>query len=551
MTDLPPEKSQKRERFSSHSSRTSIWRLWVRARLRGGRTRVKIYWKRILVVLGLLAVAGWMSLALAAYLFLKQKHDFKDISYLNLVLPHRWPEHRRALGRHYIAKAKQALSDRNIADAYHFFSAGVSRAPEDIEARRLFAAINSRIGRSAVAAKLLIAGFPHGYTDVEYVRQTFAVLFEQQREEEALQLIAQHLPANPTKVAADQFLAQQAATANFRLGRYDEAEKILRHWQLDQQVEGVLLLARCEWERGYPDLALLRLEGARDRFPGSDPLALQLLRFYRELGNHPRALQEAVMRVSGDPLSPGPRIDLLHSLHIVGDTAQFKRETQAYLREFARDPVALLLLARVSADLGEVELTREARRQVSGLEVNQTAFAMLEVESLISADRFKEASQLAESLQAENPPQSGPGRTLLGWRAVAAFAEGDATKGDVLLQAFTSESGLRGSEAMPMVTTLERAGAYPAARRLLATLVQQQPLHQSALTRLVRLDAAQGNLEGLDEYVPRLLTFSKPSRAVLQEAFSALNDATPTRAALRRTVGETISRLTANPEPGS
>lgn len=257
------------------------------------------------------------------------------------------------------------------------------------------------------------------------------------------------------------------------------------------------------------------------------------------------------MRVSGDPLSPGPRIDLLHSLHIVGDTAQFKRETQAYLREFARDPVALLLLARVSADLGEVELTREARRQVSGLEVNQTAFAMLEVESLISADRFKEASQLAESLQAENPPQSGPGRTLLGWRAVAAFAEGDATKGDVLLQAFTSDTGLRGSEAMPMVTTLERAGAYPAARRLLAALVQQQPLHQSALTRLVRLDASQGNLEGLDEYVPRLLTFSKPSRAVLQEAFFALNDATPARAALRRTVGETISRLTANPEPGS
>ena len=54
-----------------------------------GRNHILIFWKRIVLAIFTLAIVGWCSLAAAAYVFLQQKHGFSDISYLNLVFPHR------------------------------------------------------------------------------------------------------------------------------------------------------------------------------------------------------------------------------------------------------------------------------------------------------------------------------------------------------------------------------------------------------------------------------------------------------------------------------
>lgn len=551
LPDVPPDPSLKRARFSSHRGRdeSSRWRLWVRARLRGGGTRLKFYWGRILVFLGVLAVAGWLGTALAAYLFLQRKHDFADISYLNIVLPHRWPEHRRALGRHYVTKAREALKEGNFADAFHFFSAGVARVPDDLEARTLFAALNSRVGRAPQAARLLVDGLPHGHGDAEYVRRTFALLFEQQREEDALQLAARHLSEHPQSRTAGLFALQQA-TAYFRLGQYDAAEQTAARWQLGATLEGALLLARCEWERGYPELAILRLERKRETFPTRDEIPLQLIRFYRELGEHKKALQESLVRTSADPLSPGPRIDLVNSYYAVGDTPQYRREVDRFFRDFGRDPMALLLLARLSATLGEVDVARLTRQRAAEVANVAFPFEICELEALVSAERYAEAAPFAEALQATYPANTPPGRLILGWRAAITYALRDATKGEILLQTYAGDPTVRANEALPMVGVLERVGATAAARHLLVALLQRQPQHQGALTRLVQLDAAQRNIAGLEEYLPRLVAMGKPSRAVLQEAFSTLNDGTPARAALRRSVAEAVQRLTANPEPG-
>lgn len=552
MSETPSNSPAKRARFSSHRGRSESkrWRLWVKARLRGGGTKLRIYWSRILLVLAVLAVTGWLSTALAAYVFLKRKHDFADISYLNIVFPHRWPEHRRALGKHYLVKAKQSLEDGKFADAFHFFAAGVSRVPDDLESRSLFAALNARAGRANVAVKLLTAGLVHGHEDPDYVRRTFNLLFEQQREEEAQELARRYLPAPPAQTRTSGLLALQLATAHYRLGQYDAAEATLARWQLDGTLEGSLLLARCEWERGYPDLAVLRLERQRDLFPGRDELSLQLIRFYRELGEHSRALQEALLRTSSDPLSPGPRIDLINSYQLTGDRTLYRRETETFLRDFGRDPLALLLLARLSATLGDVDTARAVRMRAAGLASTVLPFELAELEALIADDRFSEASALAETLQTTYPPTTPGGRITLGWRAVVTFALRDPTKGEILLQTFASDPSVRANEALPMVSTLERIGATAPARQLLSAVVQRQPQHQAALTRLIRLDAAHGNQAGLEENLPRLLAMGKPSRAVLQEAFSTLNDSTPARAALRRSVAEAVQRLTTNPEPG-
>lgn len=526
------------------------WKLWVSVKEADGKQRYVVFWKRIVALLVTLALLGWCSLAAAAYVFLQQKHDFKEISYLNLVLPHRWPEHRRALGRHYLAMARTDLREGRPVDALYHLTAGVSRVPDDLEARRQLAVLNTRFGRAPIAARILIAGLDRGHTDLEYLRHTFTLLFELQREEDVIELAVRYGQPQRTEVVTEAFIALQAATAHFRLGRYDAAEAIASEWQLARSLEGVLLLARCDWERGYPDLALVRLERVRDDYPGRDELPLQLIRFYRELGDHNRAHQEALVRVSGDPLSPGPRVDLLHSLHMLHQAERFARETDLYFRDFGHDPAAVLLLARLGADLGIVDLARRAAARAKAEDVTSAPFQISEIEALINAERYREARVMADALQSAYPANTPAGRLLAGWRAVAAFGDRDPTNGEILLQAFIGDVNLRGSEALTMSDPLERVGASAAARRLLAALVQRQPDNQAALTRLIRLDTQSGNLAGLEEHLPRLLAMSKPSRSVLQEAFSALNDATPARAELRRAIAEAVTRLTANPEPG-
>lgn len=526
------------------------WKLWVRIHPENGTPYIVVFWRRVVTFIVLLGVASWFGLAAGAYFLLQQRHNFGDISYWNIALPHRWPEHRRALGRHYIALAHRSLREGRPVDALQQLSAGVARVPDNLDARRQLAVINTRFGRGAVAVRQLSEGLRHGgRQDLEYLRHTFTLMLELQREEDALHLALAELPPALTEATVDAFIALQAATANFLLGRYDDSEALVSDWRLQRSLEGVLLLARCDWERGYPNLALIRLERTRDDYPGRDELPLQLIRFYRELGNHNRAHQESLVRVSGDPLSPGPRVDLLHSLHMLGRHQEFARETDLYLRDFGQDPAAILLLARLGADLGIVDLCRRASAQARAKDVTPAPFQLSEIEALVMAERYREARQLADSLQTSYSAGTPAGRLLSGWRAVSAYADNDAANGEVFLQAFIADTAMRGVEAISLAGPLERVGATSAARRLLAAIVQRQPQNQAALTRLVRIDASSGNIAGLEEHLPGLLAMKKPSRAVLQEAYSVLNDATPARAALRRAVGEAVNRLTANPEP--
>ncbi|MDP2138082.1 MAG: hypothetical protein Q8J74_09520 [Candidatus Didemnitutus sp.] len=98
---------------------------------------------------------------------------------------------------------------------------------------------------------------------------------------------------------------------------------------------------------------------------------------------------------------------------------------------------------------------------------------------------------------------------------------------------------------------LREGNSRPAARQLLVAAVCRNSANQNALTRLVHLDAAQGNLAGLEEYLPRLLKFGKPSHRVLEEAFLRLTEDSPTHTALRRRVKAVLDRVTTNPEPGT
>lgn len=526
-------------------------KLWARIEAPDGSVELAFFWWRIFFALLALVAAGWLAAAAAVYAFVRVRHDFSAVSYWNLVVPSRWPLHRRALGHHYIELGQRALATGNYIDAAQYYGAGVSRDPDDIPARRQLAIIYLRFGQLQAGLNLLGAGLEKASEDLEYLKLTFSLLEETQEDAHILELVQKYLPAHPDEILTHQFLALQAATAYYHRGNYDAAEQLVAIWRLGRSLEGQLLLARCDWERGYPDLAIVRLTEQRERFPDRDELALQLIRFQRELGHNEAALNEALLRHVADPASPGPRIDLLYAWQRNSDTARLARELESYLKDFAGDANALLLLAWFAADTGDLALARRLHEVAAAHRYPLSAFELVLVQGYITHGDYREALTAAEAAL-KGPAGQEPrfASVLSGLRALACFGAGDPSNGETNLQAFLVREHLRATDALLLAGRLNEIGARSQALHVLTTAVRNDPMNQAALTELVHLETAAANPAALEEYVPRLLAMRKPSRAILQEAFLFLTDATAERTALRQSIKAALERSTPTPEPG-
>ncbi|MDB6114357.1 MAG: hypothetical protein JWQ62_1302 [Lacunisphaera sp.] len=526
-------------------------KLWVRLEGPGETVHVVFRWRRIVPVLLLLALAGWLAAAGVVYAFVRVRHEFSAASYWNLAWPPRWPEHRRALGQHYLARGRTALAAGNFIDAAQDFGAGVRRVPDDRPARRELAMIYLRFGQPHAALDLLAVGLDEARGDLDYLKLAFGLLDETQEDARILELAQKYLPAAPDEILAHQFIALQAATACFHRGNYDAAEKTIADWRLDRSLEGQLLLARCDWERGYPDLALVRLEQQRERFPTRDELPLQLIRFHRELGHNEQALDEALLRHVADPASPGPRIDLLYAWQKKNDLPRLHREVESYLQDNAADPNALLLLAWFAADTRDLALARRVRDLAAARGFPLSGHELVLVQILVTRGDYREALAAAEvALQGPAGREPRFAAVLSGLRALACFGAGDPVNGEGYLRPFLLREHLRASDALLLAGHLNEIGARPQARRVLLTAVLNDPMNQAALTELVRLETTAATPAGLEEYLPRLLAMRKPSRAVLQEAYLKLDEATPARAALRHSIKRALANSPTTPEPG-
>jgi hypothetical protein len=534
---------------SSFDPRAPVHRrkLWVRVQTRT-TAFYYIYWRRLAVVLGVLTLAGWFAAAAAVWTYVRTGRDFTDASYINLALPWRWSEHRAALGRHYLARARIELEQQDYAAAYQHLNAALARAPNDTAGRRLLSFVQIRFGRPDLALRTLTDGAQLGGVDLEYLRLLFNLLIEAQQDDRVIEIAATLLPAKPDTVLSHQFVALQGATAHFLRGRYDDTEKLISTWGLDRSLEGNILLARCDWERGDSDLALLRLENNLPRFPRRDELYVALIRYYRELGRTDAARQTALLRRFNDPASPGPRIDVFRTTLATSEPAAIARDIDTYLKDFASDPQALVLLARFGSDTAQPALVQRTLALALERKYLPDAFNLALAQSQIVATDYRGALATANTaLRKQNENNPFFTATLNGLRALALFGLRDTERAELMLDSFLSTAQLPSSDALFLAQQLRLLGAVPAARRVLARVVAVDPLNQAALTELVRLDAAANDSVALAQNLPKLLAMRKPTRAVLEESLLRLDQ--PAEESLRTAIHAALDRVTRTPAP--
>lgn len=488
-------------------------------------THIQIAWKRLGVLVLVSAVAAWLVLGGCVFLWVKYWRDFSDARIVDILLPNRWARYRVARGDFYVQQAKEEFSRQRWAEAIHHLRVGVAASPTNTEGRLILAHFFTLAGRIELAQRTLVEGVPYAKDNVEFLKTLFGFLLQYQEDDEVRRIAAELLPAVPAPTNRNQLIALAAASAHVFRGNYDAAEKLIADYQLTytSAMDGRLLAVRLEWERGHNKIALERLTGFLNEFPGEDEFYNQLTNYYREMGQNAEVERFAFLRSMVNPRSTAARIDLLQSYRRNADRSRYNSEVDAYFRDFADDLPALLLLGNFGTEHGDAALSLRVYRHLKSRNLDSDAVGLMVAEAHLVARDFRAALDFIIELGRTRPEWLQKYLGIVnGLQAVACYGLGQREEGDLYLGHFLNQPNLRAEHLSAIANRLIAIDAKPQARRVLAQAVSLNPRNQAALARLIELDLERAPTQELVANLNRLLSMRRPPVALLQAARTRL-----------------------------
>jgi hypothetical protein len=527
---------------------TSIWfGLAAIRRYPGSRRRLRIRWVRVLgTVLGLGAVA-WLLAALALYYFFKLDRGFQDEQFVDvLTLPFHYQAHNREMGEYFLKMGDLHLQNGRLPDAMTAFRIGVDKVPDSLHGRTILANFYYVYYRDELdhSLDILEAGLPYavqtGDTDqtkqehLDYIND-FLLRLQQAHEPDKLQAICQqYLAQTQLSVQAHELFALNLASIYIDTGRFDEAEDIIKKYQLEQIFEGVLLESRLLWESGRLYAAPAYLENALARFPGNDYIYGLLSRYYRDLGDLDHSLTYILLREGAKPDNSEPRIERLYITAKSGDKTELSAETEELINQFHADSSTMTLLASFGTDQGDVALTRrlfdlaQAQYQVDmkktgKSDFNLASFGLLICEAYLTNDQYRDALAYLDTLDAEKPDWLEPNRLLFdSMRAVADYGIGRLDETDMYVTSLVKSTKTRPDTLMTIANRFLSHGAIDEAQRLLYAAHRMDPHNQAILAQLISANLQLGNSAEMDKNLKDLLNTRRPPLELLYDAYRQL-----------------------------
>jgi hypothetical protein len=482
-----------------------------------GNGTLRPRWNRIIGLLALLIALGWIGLGTALFGYLRWHKQVANLNWFDAAWPGRWPVLSMKLGEHYLRIAASSLEKREFDRALHYYRAGLARAPLNPEPRLQLAQLYLLHRRPDLAQKLLLDRLDALASDETYLRRALQFLIEFQYDRELATYCEQHL-ANP-RAPHRQLVSFYAATLAFYRGDFDHAESLLLAGKMDRTPEGALLMARLDAARDYAQLALLRLGQMVNEDTATNEAYAEIARIQRQLGETHKLEATATLHLANDPLSPAPRLTLLHLHHERGDQAALAREISDYLTFYGDNAAALFGLADFAAHTGRPALARRIEDIARARGWSLQAAALMTAEAHIAAGEFSAGLEIVRGLIKENPgwvEQLGPVFDSL--QAIALFSLNRSDEARLHLEHLLSRSNLRTENLQAVASRLIALGHQTHARSVLERVVNLDPRNQAALTLLVRIQAENGRFDNFAPHVRRLLQMRKPSRDTLELA---------------------------------
>jgi Tfp pilus assembly protein PilF len=486
--------------------------------------QVQIFWKRFVGFIVLLAIIAWLGAASAAYLFVKYRRGFTDVKFTHmLLLPAKWDEYEAARGEFLIKNAQRDINEERFREAFYGLRLGLIKAPAHKEARLQLAQFYGLWKRPDLTRLTLLDGFAYHKNDNDYLKTLFSFLLQQQDDQQILAYYKELLANDPEITPRNQLVALAAASSCYFRGNYDEAETILRRYQLELSRDGRLLGARINWDRGARDQALARLDELKSEFPNDEEIYTQTVFYLREAGRDDEARRESFLRALANPRNARARIDELYALQKEGEVETVKISAEGIFNDFSSDSNALLALADFAANSGDPVLARRVYDHAKANNLNWEGAALMTVEANIVAKKYQAALELVRELLKANPEWGKRFYSVFnGLQAIANYGLGDAEAAQLFLNNFLTQSNVRAENLVAVSKRLLAVGARIQARQVLEQAVKSDPLNQAALTNLVQLDIDLNNTAPLAGNVRKLLTMRRPSQDVLRAAYRKL-----------------------------
>jgi Tfp pilus assembly protein PilF len=514
-------------------------------------TRVHVAWRQALVTLIVLTLVAWLGAACSAYLFVKYNRQFTDVKFTHMLLmPWRLDEYREARGEFLIRLGKDELKEQKYREAFYSLRVGISLSPKNREGRMLLAQFYVAWQRPDLARRILLDGLDFNKDDTEYLKALFTYLLQQQSDFELVNITNSLLSlAGPAPVIDERIrlIATAKTTALFFRGNYDEAEDTLKQFRLNDAPDGKLLLLQIEWERGEQNLVLEQLAALTTQFPTYEQIYTQYAAYLREAGREDELRRLCILRQIRFPDRPRPRIDLLYLLDKTkGQEERVNNDIEAIFTDYPKNEELLLALADFAANTGRPALALRIYNHCKANRLSWEGPALMTVEAHIVARDYQSAIVAARQMIKDNPEWGKRFSSVFnGLQAIANFGMDDTSSAQIFLNNFLNQSGVRADNLVAVSNRLMSVGAKNQARQVLDQAVRSDPLNQSALAGLIKLDIEIGNADEVALNVRTLLAMRKPPRAVLSAAYKNLgsdhNLFAPGRTALLDDLQKTIS----------
>ena len=484
--------------------------------------QVHVNWARLAICLVIVLGLGWLSLASAAYVFVKYQRGITDVRFTDLLMV-RLQAYQITKGNFLIRTAQDQLKTEKYREAFSNLRVGVAKSPANKEGRLLLAQFYGAWKRSDLAQQTLLEGLPYHRDDQDYLKLLFSFLLQRQEDERTLSLCKDLLAHDTTPTPRNQLVALAAASASFFRGNYDQAEDYMRTFNLETTRDGRLLAARIAWERGLKDLALAQLGQLTSEFPKDEEIYTQNVSYLHEAGQDDEARRESFLRSIANPADARARIDLLYALQKEGDAAAVNVNVEEIFSDFSHNANALLALADFAANTGNPALARRVYDHANVNKLNWEGAALMMVEANIVAKKYQAALELVRQLLKDNPDWGRRYYAVFnGLQAIAHYGLGDAESAQLFLNNFLTQSSVRTDNLIAVSKRLADVGAQAQARQVLVKAVAADPLNQAALTSLVKLDLQLNNTDTLADSVRKLLNMRKPAKDVLATAYNKL-----------------------------
>ncbi|MBI2512470.1 MAG: hypothetical protein HYV96_10840 [Opitutae bacterium] len=484
-------------------------------------SRARIHWLRVGSVALLALTTTTALIGTAFWLYFVEVRNLREVHFVDTVTPSGWRHIRTAFGDRAILDADTALRANDLNAALRLYRIGVAKSPRNASGRIALAKLYVSLRRPDLARDLLARGLPALAENTDYLRFSLGFLLEFQFDTE-LRAVADQLLAHPS-IAVRHQAALHAAAVAFHRGNFDGAENVLVTHQLTDSPDGALLLARSDFERGFPELALARLTPALND-PAAQTAALTLAaQIHERLGRAPDIARNATLRLADDPLSPTPRLALLQHLRAQHRTADLAREIDSYLQLFSHDESALLALGDFAAHAGQPALARRIQQLFAQNKWSPDAPAFLYAEACIAATRYADGlAELDRYLRDQPSWASRYAPVFDGLRAIALLGLHRDDDARLQLEHLLAQPNLRAENLSAVAARLLAFDRPQSARAVLTRATEIDPRNQAALTDLVRLEAELGQFDTLPTHLRRLLAMRRPSREVLTLVYRRL-----------------------------